>query len=190
MPSTYTSGASREDAEGLARSLGIRFYMLPIQDVFETYRRALEAPFSGREPDITEENVQARIRGNYLMALSNKSGWLVLTTGNKSEYSVGYTTLYGDMAGGFAVLKDVYKTMVYELSLRRNRRSGSAPIPERTITRPPSAELKPDQTDQDSLPPYDVLDPILRFYVEEDRSAPEIVELGFDDALVRRTIAM
>ena len=190
MPSAYTSGASREDAEALARALGMRFYMLPIQEVFDTYRRTLEAPFSGREADITEENLQARIRGNYLMALSNKFGWLVLTTGNKSEFSVGYTTLYGDMAGGFAVLKDVYKTMVYELAILRNRRSGVAPIPERTISRPPSAELKPDQTDQDTLPPYDVLDPILRLYVEEDRSVPQIVELGYDDALVRRVIAM
>ena len=190
MPSQFTSGASREDAEALARALGIRYYALPIQQVAEAYRHALEAPFSGREDDITEENLQARIRGNYLMALSNKFGWLVLTTGNKSEYSVGYSTLYGDMAGGFAILKDVYKTMVYELSIHRNHRPGSPPIPERTITRPPSAELRPDQTDQDTLPPYDVLDPILRFYVEEDLSIREIVETGFDEPLVRRVIAM
>ncbi len=190
MPSPYTSGASREDAESLARALGMRYYLLPIREVFDAYRRSLEAPFSGREPDITEENLQARIRGNYLMALSNKFGWLVLTTGNKSELSVGYSTLYGDMAGGFAVLKDVYKTMIYQLAMHRNRRAGTPPIPERTLSRPPSAELKPDQTDQDTLPPYDVLDPILRFYVEEDRSTSEIAELGYDEALVRRVIAM
>ena len=124
------------------------------------------------------------------MALSNKFGWLVLTTGNKSELSVGYSTLYGDMAGGFAVLKDVYKTMVYQLALHRNRRAGRPPIPERTIERPPSAELRPDQTDQDSLPPYDVLDPILRLYVEEDRSTVEIAELGYEEALVRRVVSM
>jgi NAD+ synthase (glutamine-hydrolysing) len=190
MPSPYTSGASKEDAEALARGLGIRFYVLPVADVLESYRRVLEAPFSGRPPDVTEENLQARVRGNYLMALSNKFGWLVLTTGNKSELSVGYSTLYGDMAGGFAMLKDVYKTMVYQLALYRNRRAGHPPIPERTITRAPSAELRPDQTDQDTLPPYDVLDPILRFYVEEDRSVREIVELGYEEPLVRKVIGM
>jgi NAD+ synthase (glutamine-hydrolysing) len=124
------------------------------------------------------------------MALSNKFGWLVLTTGNKSELSVGYSTLYGDMAGGFALLKDVYKTMVYQLAIHRNHRAGTAPIPERTLSRPPSAELKPDQTDQDTLPPYDVLDPILRLYVEEDRSAREIAALGYEEELVRRIITM
>ena len=190
MPSGFTSGASREDAEVLARALGIRFYMLPVEEVFEAYRRALQAPFSGSEPDVTEENLQARIRGNYLMALSNKFGWLVLTTGNKSELSVGYSTLYGDMAGGFALLKDVYKTMVYQLAIHRNHRPGTAPIPERTLSRPPSAELRPDQTDQDTLPPYDVLDPILRLYVEEDRSAREIAALGYEEDLVRRIITM
>jgi NAD+ synthase (glutamine-hydrolysing) len=186
----YTAGISREDAESLARALGIRFYSIPIQEVFESYQRALAAAFSGQAPDTTEENLQARIRGNYLMALSNKFGWLVLTTGNKSEVSVGYSTLYGDTAGGFAVLKDVYKTMVYQLTQHRNTVGGTHPIPERTLTRPPSAELKPDQTDQDSLPPYDVLDPILRLYVEEDRSAREISDLGYDDALVRRIVHM
>ena len=190
MPSRYTSGASREDAEALARSLGIRFYLLPIGEVFESTLRVLESPFSGRAVDITEENLQARIRGNYLMALSNKFGWLVLTTGNKSELSVGYSTLYGDMAGGFAVLKDVYKTMVYQLAIHRNGRGSQPPIPQRTLRRSPSAELKPDQTDQDTLPPYDVLDPILRMYVEEDRSSREIAELGFDEELVRRVIRM
>jgi len=161
-----------------------------VAEVLQAYQRVLEAPFSGREADVTEENLQARIRGNYLMALSNKFGWLVLTTGNKSELSVGYSTLYGDMAGGFSLLKDVYKTMVYQLALYRNRRAGQPPIPERTITRAPSAELRPDQTDQDTLPPYDVLDPILRLYVEEDRSAREISELGYEESMVRRVVSM
>jgi len=190
MPSQFTSGASKEDAEALARALGIRFYAIPIQETLQAAQAALAPAFSGRAPDTTEENLQARIRGNYLMALSNKFGWLVLTTGNKSEYSAGYSTLYGDMAGGFAVLKDVYKTMVYQLAQYRNRRSGDPPMPERILTRPPSAELKPDQTDQDTLPPYDVLDPILRFYVEEDRSVKEIAGLGFDEELVRRVVSM
>jgi NAD+ synthase (glutamine-hydrolysing) len=190
MPSPFTSGASKEDAETLARALGIRFYLLPVADVLQSYQRVLEAPFSGRDPDVTEENLQARIRGNYLMALSNKFEWLVLTTGNKSELSVGYSTLYGDMAGGLAILKDVYKTMVYQLAMYRNRRPGHPPIPERTLTRAPSAELRPDQTDQDTLPPYDVLDPILRLYVEEDRSAREISELGYEEALVRKVVSM
>jgi NAD+ synthase (glutamine-hydrolysing) len=188
MPSPYTSGASRADAEALARALGMRFYSIPIADVFEAYRRALEPALAGRPPDITEENLQARIRGNDLMALSNKFGWLVLTTGNKSEVSVGYCTLYGDTAGGFAVLKDVYKTTIYQLARLRNERG--QPIPEHTLTRAPSAELKENQTDQDTLPPYDVLDPILRLYVEEDRSAPEIAQMGYDAATVERVIRM
>ena len=188
MPSRFTSPASQQDAEALARALGIRFYSIPIHDVFESYGRALAPALAGQKPDSTEENLQARIRGNYLMALSNKFGWLVITTGNKSELSVGYSTLYGDMAGGFAVLKDVYKTMVYELSRDRNRRSPV--IPERTLTRPPSAELRENQTDQDTLPPYEVLDPILRLYVEEDRSVREIVEEGFDQAIVTRAVEM
>ncbi len=190
MPSEYTSGASSEDAEALARALGIRFYVVPIRDVFDSYRRALEPAFVDRPADETEENLQARIRGNYLMALSNKFGWLVLTTGNKSEVSVGYSTLYGDTAGGFAVLKDVYKSMVYQLAQHRRTLGGPPLIPERTLTRPPSAELKPGQTDQDTLPPYDVLDPILRLHVEEDRSVTEIAELGFDPDLVRKVVAM
>jgi len=190
MPSEFTSAMSREDAEGLARALQIRFYAIPIQEVFETYRRALQPAFSGQALDTTEENLQARIRGNYLMALSNKFGWLVLTTGNKSEISVGYSTLYGDTAGGFAVLKDVYKSMVYQLAQFRDQIGGTSPIPERTLTRPPSAELKHDQTDQDTLPPYDVLDPILRLYVEEDRSAREISGLGYDEPMVRRIVKM
>jgi NAD+ synthase (glutamine-hydrolysing) len=190
MPSAYTAEASRQDAEALGRALGMRFHELPIGAVYESYRLALAGTFEGAPPDITEENLQARIRGNYLMALSNKFGWLVLTTGNKSEMSVGYSTLYGDMAGGFAVLKDVYKTMVYQLAIYRNRRGSHPVIPERTVTRAPSAELKPDQTDQDTLPPYDVLDPILRLYVEEDRSAREIAQLGYEVELVRRVVRM
>jgi NAD+ synthase (glutamine-hydrolysing) len=188
MPSQFTSPASRADAEALARALGIRFYSIPIQEVYESYRRALEPALSGRPPDTTEENLQARIRGNDLMALSNKFGWLVLTTGNKSEVSVGYCTLYGDTAGGFAVLKDVYKTAIFKLARHRNERG--APIPEYTLTRPPSAELKDGQTDQDTLPPYETLDPILRLYVEEDRSAREIEGLGYDGATVERVIRM
>jgi NAD+ synthase (glutamine-hydrolysing) len=188
MPGPYSAGLSREDAEALCRSLGLRFYALPIVDVYEAYGRALAPAFVGRASDTTEENLQARIRGNYLMALSNKFGWLVLTTGNKSETSVGYSTLYGDTAGGFAVLKDVYKTMVYRLA--RHRNAVAPVIPERTLTRPPSAELKPDQTDQDTLPPYDVLDPILEAYVEEDRSVAEIVALGYDETTVRRVVRM
>jgi NAD+ synthase (glutamine-hydrolysing) len=189
MPSSYSASASREDAETLAQALGIRFMSIPVQEPFDTYRRVLGPSFEGRPEDTTEENLQARIRGNYLMALSNKFGWLVLTTGNKSEISVGYSTLYGDMAGGFAVLKDVYKTMVFELARYRNR-LGAPVIPERTLTRPPTAELKPEQTDQDTLPPYDVLDAILRLYVEEDRSLPEIAELGYAPELVRRVVDM
>jgi NAD+ synthase (glutamine-hydrolysing) len=188
MPSDFTSGASKEDAEQLARTLGLRFYQIPIRDVYQAYGRALAPAFAGRAADITEENLQARIRGNYLMALSNKFGWLVLTTGNKSEVSVGYATLYGDMAGGFNVLKDVYKTMVYRLSRWRNQQG--APIPERAITRPPTAELKENQTDQDTLPPYEQLDPILERYVEDDRAPREIAEAGYPQALVERVIRM
>jgi NAD+ synthase (glutamine-hydrolysing) len=188
MPGPFSAGISREDAEALCRALGLRFYAIPIVDAFETCRRALAPAFAGRPSDIAEENLQARIRGSTLMALSNKFGWLVLTTGNKSETSVGYSTLYGDTAGGFAVLKDVYKTMVYRLARHRNARS--AAIPERTLTRPPSAELRPDQTDQDSLPPYDVLDAILEAYVEEDRAVAQIVAAGHDEATVRRVIRL
>ncbi len=190
MPSDYTSSMSREDAEALALGLGMRFQTIPIGGVLEAYGRELSTAFAGRAPDITEENLQARIRGNYLMALSNKFGWLVLTTGNKSETSVGYSTLYGDTAGGFAVLKDVYKTTVYALARHRNSLGPAPVIPERVLTRPPTAELKPGQTDQDTLPPYDVLDAILRSYVEEDRAIREIVALGHDEATVRRVARM
>ena len=188
MPSPYSSAASSEDAAALATALGMRFQSIAIADAMKAYEQALAPSFVGRAPDTTEENLQARIRGNTLMALSNKFGWLVLTTGNKSETSVGYSTLYGDMAGGFAVLKDVYKTQVYALARWRNEQSHV--IPDRTITRPPSAELRPDQTDQDSLPPYDMLDAILREYVEEDRSIAEIARMGHDEALVRRVARM
>ena len=188
LPSPFTSEMSKRDAEALAKSLGMRMQTLPIGDVMHTYEQLLGPSFKGRAPDTTEENLQARIRGNTLMALSNKFGWLVLTTGNKSETSVGYCTLYGDTAGGFALLKDVYKTQVYALSRWRNR-CGPV-IPEDTITRAPSAELRPGQTDQDSLPPYDKLDAILREYVEEDRSIAEIARMGHDETLVRRVASM
>jgi NAD+ synthase (glutamine-hydrolysing) len=190
LPSPFTAGESAEDAEALARSIGIAYMTLPIGDEMASYKKTLAATFKGRPEDTTEENLQSRIRGNILMALSNKFGWLVLTTGNKSEYSCGYATLYGDMAGGFAVLKDVFKTLVYDLARYRNARAGKPWIPERTITRPPTAELKPGQLDTDSLPPYDVLDPILRAYVEEDWEVDRIVGLGYDRALVRRVIQM
>jgi NAD+ synthase (glutamine-hydrolysing) len=190
MPSPYSSEGTRGDAERLARNLDIDFQTLPITGVFESYAAALAAPFKGRTTDVAEENLQARIRGNLLMALSNKFGWLVLTTGNKSEYAVGYTTLYGDMAGGFAVIKDVPKTLVYEVSRHVNERAGKDVIPETVLTRAPSAELRPDQTDQDTLPPYDVLDAILHAYVEEDRGVDDIIALGHDDATVRRVVAM
>ncbi|MEK7315684.1 MAG: NAD+ synthase [Candidatus Eisenbacteria bacterium] len=190
LPSPYTSTESAEDAEALARNLELDYRTLPIGDEMESYRKTLAAVFAGRPEDTTEENLQSRIRGNLLMALSNKFGWMVLTTGNKSEYSCGYATLYGDMAGGFAVLKDVFKTLVYELAHYRNARAGKPWIPERTITRPPTAELKPGQLDTDSLPPYDILDPVLRAYVEEDWEVERIMALGHDRALVRRVIRM
>jgi NAD+ synthase (glutamine-hydrolysing) len=188
MPSRYTSDLSNDDAAQLAGNLGFRLLTVPIETAFEAYLQMLAEPFAGTESGVAEENVQARIRGNILMALSNKFGWLVLTTGNKSEMSVGYATLYGDMAGGFAVIKDVPKTLVYELAAWRNAQSPV--IPHTAITRPPTAELRPNQKDTDSLPPYDVLDPILKAYVEEDRGAEEIVALGFDRETVQRVIHM
>ncbi len=188
MPSRYSAEISQTDAARLADNLGIHFLVIPIERPFQATLDTLAEPFSGLAPDVTEENLQARIRGNLLMALSNKFGWLVLTTGNKSEMSVGYATLYGDMAGGFAVIKDVPKTLVYELARWRNREG--ATIPERVLTRPPTAELRPDQKDTDSLPPYEILDPILHAYVEEDRSLAEIVALGFDEITVRRVVRM
>ncbi len=190
MPSPYTSRDSREDVMQLVRQLSIELRTIPITPTFRGYLKSLAPAFRGRRPDTTEENLQARIRGNLLMALSNKFGHLVLTTGNKSEMSVGYATLYGDMAGGFAVIKDVPKMMVYDLARLRNRRGEVPVIPKRTLDRPPTAELRPNQKDEDSLPPYPVLDPILKAYVEEDRSLEDIVQMGFDRETVARVIAL
>jgi len=189
MPSGISSSESLEDAKELATNLGIEFHVLPIADIQRAFLETLTDPFAGTKPGLAEENLQARIRGTILMALSNKAGHLVLTTGNKSEMATGYSTLYGDMAGGFAVLKDVPKTLVYELSAWRNA-YGLAAIPERVFTKPPSAELRLGQTDQDELPPYEVLDPILQAYVEEDRSIREIIALGFDEKTVRKVVEM
>ena len=190
MPSPYSSSGTRGDAERLAKSLGIAFQTLPITPTFESFKKTLEPAFKGTKEDVAEENIQARIRGTLLMALSNKYGWLVLTTGNKSEIAVGYSTLYGDMAGGFAVIKDVPKTLVYEVSRHVNERAGRELIPESIFTRAPSAELRPDQTDQDTLPPYPELDAILQAYVEEDRGVTELVAMGFKEDTVRRVIRM
>ena len=189
MPSPYTSRESRKDTQELARRLGIELKTLPITPPFNSYLQTLKPAFAGTNVDTTEENLQARIRGNLLMALSNKFGHLVLTTGNKSEMSVGYATLYGDMAGGFAVIKDVPKTMVYELARRRNG-VGSEVIPKCILDRAPTAELRPHQKDEDSLPPYPVLDPILKAYVEDDRSVEEMVEMGFDRKTVLRVVGL
>ena len=190
MPSPYSSSGTRNDARRLAKNLNIEFMRLPITPVFNQFKRALAQPFKGLPEDVAEENIQARIRGTLLMALSNKFGWLVLTTGNKSEMGVGYSTLYGDMAGGFAVIKDVPKTLVYEVARHVNARAGRPVIPESIIERAPSAELRPDQKDQDSLPPYPELDAILRAYVEEDRSVSEMAELGFDEATAAKVARM
>jgi NAD+ synthase (glutamine-hydrolysing) len=190
MPSPFSSAETRADTRRVARNLGLEFMTLPITPAYRAFLRILRQPFKGLRADVTEENIQARVRGTLLMALSNKHGWLVLTTGNKSEMGVGYCTLYGDMAGGFAVIKDVPKTMVYALCRYRNARDGRPVIPDSVLTRAPSAELRPDQTDQDTLPPYEVLDPILEAYVEEDRPLSDIVALGFEEATVRRVLAM
>jgi len=190
MPSPYSSAGTRRDAVLLAKNLGIDLLRVPITRVLKAYKGALAGAFKGLKEDVTEENLQARIRGNYLMALSNKFGWLVLNTGNKSEISVGYTTLYGDMAGGFAVIKDCPKMLVYRLSEHANARAGRDLIPKAVFTRPPSAELRLDQTDQDTLPPYAELDAILECYVEGDQSVADIMGRGFDAATVKRVIAM
>ena len=190
MPSPYSSPGTRRDSQRLARNLGIEFLRVPITPIFRAYKRALARAFKGLKEDVAEENIQARIRGNLLMALSNKFGWLVLTTGNKSEYSVGYTTLYGDMAGGFAVIKDVPKILVYDLARHVNALAEHAVIPESILERPPSAELRPDQTDQDTLPPYAELDPILEGYVEEDRGVNDLIARGFASDTVRRVVTM
>ena len=190
LSSPFTSPESVEDAHALAANLGIRCLDLSIGDAFEAFGRTLAEPFAGRAADTTEENLQARIRGTILMALSNKFGEIVLTTGNKSELSVGYATLYGDMAGGFAVIKDVFKTMVYRVSRRYNESRGRDVIPARVLTKPPSAELRPDQKDSDSLPEYDLLDPILKMYVEEDKSVPEMMAAGYPEDVVRRVVTL
>ena len=187
MPSRYSSDGSRTDAEALADALGLDFRTIAIEPAFASFLDLLAPSFAGQAPDLTEENLQSRVRGMLLMALSNKFGWLVLTTGNKSEMAVGYSTLYGDSAGGFAVIKDVPKLLVYELSRHVNERHGLAIIPEDVFTKPPSAELRPDQRDDQSLPAYEVLDPILEAYVEGDRTAAEIVASGIaDEATVQR----
>ena len=190
MPSPYSSEGTRADARAIAENLDCEFMEISIVETMTAYDEMLAGAFAGHEPDIAEENVQARIRGNVVMALSNKFGWLVLTTGNKSELSVGYATLYGDMAGGFAVLKDVFKSWVYRLVRWRNESAGRELVPSSVLDRPPSAELRAEQTDQDSLPPYDVLDAILEGYVEEDLDAVELVRRGLPAADVERVIRM
>jgi len=190
MPSRYSSEHSKSDAELLATNLGIDFRTIAVEPAHVGFTEMLAASFEGRAPDLTEENLQSRIRGVVLMALSNKFGWMVLTTGNKSETAVGYSTLYGDTAGGFAVLKDLLKTRVYELCRHRNRVAGYELVPEAVLTKAPSAELRPDQRDDQSLPPYEVLDPILSLYVEHDRTAPEIVDAGFDQDVVGRIVRL
>ena len=186
MPSRYSSEGSVSDAVLLAENLGIELLNIPIEEAFQAYTDMLTDAFKKSAPGVAEENIQARIRGNILMALSNKFGWMVLTTGNKSEMAVGYTTLYGDMAGGFAVIKDVPKTVVYELARYRNSRGEVGVIPNGIIDKPPSAELRPEQKDVDTLPPYEQLDPVLTAYVEEDRSVEQIIDMGFAKEMVQR----
>ena len=190
FPFKFTSKSSAEDARALAGNLGIEMIEIPIAEAYDSMSKILKPALKGTKPGVAEQNLQARIRGNLLMTLSNRFGWLVLTTGNKSEMSTGYATLYGDMAGGFAVIKDVPKTMVFELSRHVNRRAGREIIPARVLVKEPSAELAPGQKDSDFLPPYDVLDPILRAYVEEDRGYEEMLAMGFDKAAVKRVIEL
>jgi NAD+ synthase (glutamine-hydrolysing) len=190
MPSPYSSEGTRSDARALAENLGIELLELPIEPMMRGYDDALHDVFAGREADLTEENLQARIRGNLLMALSNKFGWLVLTTGNKSEMSVGYSTLYGDSAGGFAVIKDVPKLLVYRLARQRDARAGGGLVPPELFTRAPSAELRPDQRDDDSLPPYEILDVILEGFIEHDLGREQLIARGLDPADVDRVIAL
>ncbi len=191
MPFRYTAAMSIDDAAEEARTLGVSFRVIQIADIYDAFMAGLTDVFAGTSPDVTEENIQARCRGTLLMAMSNKQRYMVLTTGNKSEMAVGYATLYGDMAGGFDVLKDVFKTAVYRLSEYRNALTPQAPpIPRRVIERPPSAELAPDQKDSDSLPDYAVLDELLRFYVEEDESAEQVIARGFDKDMVYRVVRM
>jgi NAD+ synthase (glutamine-hydrolysing) len=190
MPSRYSSEGTRGDARRLAETLGIEFREVAIEPVVEAFTTALAASFDGHATDLTEENLQARIRGTLLMALSNKFGWLVIATGNKSELSVGYSTLYGDLAGGFALIKDVYKTDVFRLSKWLNERAGRELIPTSIIERAPSAELRAEQLDEDSLPPYPKLDAVLEAFVELDRSREELSQDGFDPDVVERALAM
>lgn len=193
MPFAYTSQLSLDVAAEQAKKIGVDYQSISIGGVYSAFIEALEEQFADTEADVSEQNIQARCRGVLLMAISNKKGLLVLTTGNKSEIAVGYSTLYGDMAGGFDVLKDVSKTMVYSLATYRNSEYSHTPdevIPQRVIDRPPSAELAPDQVDQDSLPPYDVLDRILELYVEQDQSATLIIAHGFDEQIVRRVLRL
>ena len=193
MPSRYSSEGSIKDARELAENLGIELIIIPIEPAHEAYLRMLEPLFAEKghpEAGLAEENIQSRIRGNVIMALSNKLGHIVLTTGNKSEFATGYTTLYGDMSGGFAVIKDVPKTLVYRLARYRNAQGSRPPIPASILAKPPSAELRPGQLDQDTLPPYEVLDPIIEAYVEHDRSVEEILALGFEEETVRRVASM
>jgi NAD+ synthase (glutamine-hydrolysing) len=190
MPSRFSSEATRRDARAVSESLGAHFLELPIDSIYDQFEATLAEVFADREPDLTEENLQARIRGVLLMALSNKFGWLLLATGNKSELSVGYATLYGDMAGGFALIKDVYKTDVFRLARHLNERARRELIPASIIERAPSAELRADQLDEDSLPPYPKLDQVLEAYVELDRSREELSADGFDKDVVERAIAL
>jgi NAD+ synthase (glutamine-hydrolysing) len=186
MPSRYSSDHSKSDAAALAAALGIDYRTIAIEPAFAAMLEMYAPSFDGRPADLTEENLQSRIRGTTLMALSNKFGWMVLTTGNKSEMAVGYFTIYGDSVGGYAVIKDVLKTRVYDLCRAYNARAGREVISDSVINKPPSAELRPDQRDDQSLPPYEVLDPILQAYVEDDRTTSEIVALGHDETIVRR----
>src|SRR5918992_3742571 len=190
MPSRYTSEVSNTDAAALAKNLGIDTQTIPIGPAFDAYREMMESAFKGLPEDVTEENLQSRIRGNILMALSNKFGWIVLSTGNKSEMSVGYSTLYGDSAGGFAVIKDVPKNLVYRVARHFNERKNREVIPDSVLNKEPTAELREDQRDTDSLPPYEVLDPILEAYIEEDRGVAEIVASGFEEDDVRRIMQL
>ena len=190
MPSQYSSEGSQTDAQQLADNLGIAMETLPISDVYESMNNTLEKQFSGTDAGIAEENLQSRIRGNLIMALSNKFGWLVLATGNKSEMAVGYATIYGDMAGGFSVIKDVPKIMVYDICQHINAKAGREIIPQTVLEKPPSAELRPDQKDSDSLPPYELLDPILEAYVEKDSSFEDIIDMGFMPDIVKKVITL
>jgi NAD+ synthase (glutamine-hydrolysing) len=190
MPSRYSSKATQDDAETISKKLGIRFTRIPIDDIFDAYRKSLDTHFTGMDPDVTEENIQARIRGNILMAFSNKFGYLVLNTGNKSETSIGYCTLYGDMAGGFAVIKDVPKNLVYELAGHINNKKGKMVIPKSVFKRSPSAELRPGQKDEDTLPSYELLDELIDLYIEKDRSLGDIVRKIGDKDVVKRVLRM